>query len=101
MITRKIVEENKEKIERMALKLLEKETLDLIDIIEVLGDRKFPFPDSINDYLNEIRKRKSLEEEKRKEDENINAFEEKNIKDDRKKEEETILNEDPVVIQKI
>ena len=80
MITRKIVEENKEKIERMALKLLEKETLDLIDIIEVLGDRKFPFPDSINDYLNEIRKRKSLEEEKRKEDENIKAFEEKKTK---------------------
>jgi hypothetical protein len=37
---------------------LKKETLDLVDIIECLGDRPFPLPDSLKDYLDEIKKRK-------------------------------------------
>ena len=76
--TRRIVNENKENLEKMALKLLDKETLDLLDIIEVLGNRKYPLPDSINDYLNEIKKRNEKEEEKRKERENLKHFEENN-----------------------
>jgi AFG3 family protein len=65
--TRKLVTDNKEKIDKMALKLLDKETLDLIDIIEVLGDRKYPLPDSITEYLDEIKKRKIREDEKKNE----------------------------------
>ena len=85
----------------MALKLLDKETLDLMDIIDVLGDRKFPFPKSINDYLEEIRKRKMLEEERRKEGENIKAFEEATNKKDKSKEETEFQQEEPIVIHKL
>jgi hypothetical protein len=59
----------------MAIKLLEQETLDLIDIIGVLGERQFPLPPSITDYLEEIKKRKELEEAKRKEQESLKEFE--------------------------
>jgi len=64
--TRKLVEENKKMIEKMAVKLLENETLDLIDIIEILGERKYPLSDSISEYLNEIKKTKLDAEEKLK-----------------------------------
>jgi len=73
--TRKMVRENKEMVEKMALRLLETETLDLLDIIDVLGDRRFPLPDSITEYLEEIKKRKTQEDEKKKEEASLKDFE--------------------------
>jgi hypothetical protein len=45
---------------------LEKETLDLADIITHLGTRPFPMVDFMQDYLNEIEERKKLEAERKK-----------------------------------
>jgi hypothetical protein len=56
---------------------LEKETLDLSDIIANLGPRPFPMADFMQDYLNEIAERKKLEEERKKEDEKKKQSEKK------------------------
>jgi len=73
--TRKLVSENKEKIDKMAVRLLELETLDLLDIMDVLGERQFPLPESITDYLDEIKKRRKQEEDKKKEEQSLKEFE--------------------------
>jgi hypothetical protein len=54
---------------------LDKETLDLQEIIEVLGEREYPFPEAINSYLDEIKKRKNGEAEKKKEEMSLKEFE--------------------------
>lgn len=59
----------KDKIEALAVRLLEKETLALPDIVEILGPRPFPLKDSILEYLEELR-------ERNKEDEQIKINEE-------------------------
>jgi AFG3 family protein len=91
--TRKIVTENKEMVEKMANSLLEKETLDLLDIIDVLGERTFPLPDSITEYLDEIKKRKVQEDEKKKEAQSLKDFEERAAKPDTS----TTLHQEPVL----
>jgi hypothetical protein len=63
---------------------LDKETLDLSDIITHLGDRPFPMVDFMQDYLNEIAERKKLEAERKKEEENKKTEEEE--KKDKKEE---------------
>jgi len=56
--TRKIVRDYKEKIQIMAEELLKKETIDLDEIIQCIGERPFPMPASIKEYLDEVKKRK-------------------------------------------
>jgi hypothetical protein len=56
--TRKLVQDHRADIENLSKELLVKETLDLIDIIRILGERPFPLSDSIKDYLKEIEVRK-------------------------------------------
>ena len=41
----------------LAEELLEKESINLPQIIKVLGDRPFPMKESIKEYLKEITKR--------------------------------------------
>jgi hypothetical protein len=65
---------------------LEKETLDLSDIIIHLGPRPFPMADFMQDYLNEIAERKKLEDERKKEDEKKKQTEKK---EDKKSDEPT------------
>jgi len=48
---------------RLAEKLLEEETLSLPDIVDILGDRPFPVKDSVIEYLQELRARKSQEKD--------------------------------------
>jgi predicted HTH domain antitoxin len=45
----------KDKIEELAIRLLEKETISLPDIVEILGPRPFPLKDSILEYLEELK----------------------------------------------
>ena len=74
----------KDKIEELAVRLLEKETLSLPDIVEILGPRPFPMKANILEYLDELRERD-------KEDEQIKIKEEedaKNLVDSAKFEEE-------------
>ena len=47
---------------RLAQRLLEKETLSLPDIVNVLGPRPYPHKQSILDYLEELRDREKKEE---------------------------------------
>ena len=54
---REILNSKKDKIEALAQRLLEKETLALPDIVEILGPRPFPLKNSILEYLEELRER--------------------------------------------
>jgi hypothetical protein len=60
----------KDKIELLANELLEKESLDLLDIIKILGERPFALSDTIKDYMKEIETRKKEESEHKNIDEN-------------------------------
>ncbi len=76
----------------MAEKLLEKETIDLSDIIDCLGDRPFPLEEFMKEYLDQINLRKIQEEvERKKKAEVEKQKEEEEIK---KKEEEVQLEEE-------
>jgi len=94
-ITRKLVRDYKDKIQIMAEELLKKETLDLDEIIQCLGDRPYPMPSSIKDYLDEVKKRKVKEEEEEKKKQN-ESNEGKNSKD----EEITINVEEGKILEK-
>lgn len=52
----------KDKIDELAIRLLEKETISLPDIVEILGPRPFPLKDSILEYLDELRERDRSDE---------------------------------------
>jgi len=58
-----LLEEHRPKIELLAEELLEKETLSLPDIVDILGPRPFPVKESIMEYLTELRTRKEQEDE--------------------------------------
>lgn len=48
----------------MAERLLEKETISLPDIVEVLGPRPFPMKASLLEYLEELKERANEDEAK-------------------------------------
>jgi len=52
-----LLEEKKELIEALAERLLDKESINLPEIIEVIGDRPFEMKESIRNYLNEMKER--------------------------------------------
>ena len=51
------MESNRDKIEKLAERLLEKETVSLPDIIDCLGERPFPIKENLREYLEEIKDR--------------------------------------------
>ena len=56
-------------IYRLGETLLQKETMALPDIVEVLGQRPYPLKESLLEYLEELKERKVEEEKIAKEDE--------------------------------
>jgi len=58
--TRALIREHKDKIEKLAEALLEKETLDLQAIIEILGERPFPPKSNFKAYLEYKRAREGM-----------------------------------------
>jgi hypothetical protein len=46
----------------LAERLLEKETLSLPDIVDVLGPRPFDMKDSLREYLAELKERATMDE---------------------------------------
>ncbi len=75
----------------MAKCLLEKETIDITDIIHLIGERPYKLPDSIKDYLKEIEERKAHKlkmEQERLEKEKEDKEKEENDADDNKGKEE-------------
>lgn len=61
--TKELLESNRERIEKLAERLLEKEVVTLPDIIECLGERPFPMKENLKEYLEEIKERQKEEEE--------------------------------------
>lgn len=77
---RSLVIEHKEQIEKIANLLLEKETIDVLDIINSIGDRPFGVHESMKEYIREAKNRRLEEEKKLEEEKN------KKEKDDNKQE---------------
>jgi len=67
--SRAIVKEHKEAIKNLAEALLEKETVDIIDIIEILGPRPYPLGETLAEYLKEIEKRKEISKKSKENEE--------------------------------
>lgn len=71
----------------MAQKLLEKETLSLPDIVDILGPRPFPMKQNILEYLQELREREVVKDEASEDGEGVTDAEDE-TKDNEEKEEE-------------
>ena len=52
----------------LAERLLDKESINLPEIISVIGDRPFPMKESIKNYLSEMRAREQNEAKKKEEE---------------------------------
>ena len=61
--TKDLLVSKKELIEALAEELLKHESINLPQIIKVLGDRPYPLKESIKDYLEELENRKEDPEE--------------------------------------
>lgn len=64
-----LLTEKKELIESLAERLLDKESINLPEIISVIGDRPFPMKESIKNYLSEMKEREEKAEQEKKEQE--------------------------------
>jgi hypothetical protein len=53
----------------LAEKLLEKETVNLTDLVDVLGDRPYGINDSMKEYLKEMRTRDEIEKQEKEKEE--------------------------------
>jgi len=62
-VCHQLLTDNKQKIEELAERLLEKETIALPDIVEVLGPRPYPQKQQLLDYLEELKERQVEDEE--------------------------------------
>ncbi len=67
---RELIQANKEMIVKLSDKLLEKETLDILQIMDILGPRKYPLPEAVQNYITEVKlkdqEHKAKEEAKEK-----------------------------------
>jgi len=55
--TKELLESKRELISKMAEELLDKESLNLPDLVRILGQRPFPLKESIREYLQELEER--------------------------------------------
>jgi len=62
-VCHQLLTDNKQKIEELAERLLEKETIALPDIVEVLGPRPYPQKQQLLDYLEELKERQVEDDE--------------------------------------
>ena len=83
--TTELLEQHRDKVEALGEALLNKETLNLQDIIDVLGDRPYGMNETMQEYLEELNQRKNKEEEEKNEEGEEKKEEEK--KEEEKKEE--------------
>ena len=74
-------------LSRLAEKLLEKETLSLPDIVDVLGPRPFPMKKNLVDYLTELRERIVEDEEEAATPDDETASEAETEKEEAEKED--------------
>ena len=66
-----LLESKKDLIEALAEELLEKESINLPQIIKIIGERPFPMKESLKEYLSELtdRERQAAEEKAKKQEE--------------------------------
>ena len=57
--------EKRDAMEALAKKLLEKEVINLPDIIETLGERPWPMKENLKEYLEEMKERQKEDEEEK------------------------------------
>ena len=62
--TKAMMETKRPELEKLAERLLEKESVNLTDIVDCLGERPFPLKENIREYLDEMRERQTHEAEK-------------------------------------
>ena len=87
--TKELLLSKKDIMEELAKKLLEHEVISLPDIIDVLGPRPYPMKESIKEYLEEMERRKSQDNEGvSTEESEESADEEDGDKTEEKKEDE-------------
>jgi AFG3 family protein len=82
-----LLAEKREIIEKLAEELLQRETLSLPEIVDILGPRPFPLKESLNDYLQELRDRQQVENEMKEEEEKAEA--------EKKERDAAVLDFDP------
>ena len=63
--------QKKDMIEALANRLMEKETVNLPDIIEILGQRPFGMNETMTKYLSEMQERQAKEAAEEKEEEKL------------------------------
>jgi len=63
--------QKKDLIEALANRLMEKETVNLPDIIEILGQRPFGMNETMTKYLSEMQERQAKEAAEEKEEEKL------------------------------
>ena len=91
--TRELMKLHSTDVQNLATELLQKETLDLLDIIRILGERPFALSDNMKDYMKEIEMRKkdkankSKDEEKKEKDDKEHKEDQKDDKKDDKDKE--------------
>merc|ERR1712187_1030266 len=62
---KELLESKRDLIEALAEELLEKESINLPQIIKIIGERPFPMKESMKEYLSELSERERQEEEEK------------------------------------
>lgn len=65
-----MIKENAHLVKKLSDAVLEKETLDVLGIIDVLGHRPYPYPENIQKYINETKKQTDEKNKKMSEETN-------------------------------
>lgn len=65
-----MIQENAHLVRKLSDAVLEKETLDVLGIIDVLGHRPYPYPENIQKYINETKKQTDEKNSKMSEETN-------------------------------
>lgn len=60
--TREMIKKHENEIRTIAEDLLDKETIDILDVIELIGERPFKMPKSMESYINATRERRQNKE---------------------------------------
>lgn len=77
-------------VKKLSNTLLEKESLDIIQIIDVLGERPHPLPESVQKYIIEIKNKEAEKAAKKENEDKLNK--ELNVENSNKNDNNDIDN---------
>ena len=84
-----MLEENRERMEKVAELLLEKETITSVDMEEICGPRRGRKPSGYSQIVRDVQKNEAQKKEKKMEEEEEEKRKRKEEQEETKKEEET------------